>query len=79
MDFGMSGFLVYHQLSEFTQSNVHRASDAIQPSHPLSPLLLPPSIFPGSGFFPMSWFFASGGQSIGISALALVLPMNIQD
>ena len=29
--------------------------------------------------FPVSWFFASGGQSIGISASASVLPMNIQD
>ena len=35
--------------------------------------------FPASGFFPVSWFFASGGQSIGASALASVLPMNIQD
>ena len=35
--------------------------------------------FPESGFFPMSQFFTSGGQSIGVSALASVLPMNIQD
>ena len=35
--------------------------------------------FPASGFFPMSQFFASGGQSIGVSASASVLPMNIQD
>ena len=34
--------------------------------------------FPASGSFPMSWFFTSGGQSIGASALASVLPMNIQ-
>ena len=39
--------------------------------------LLPPSISPASGSFPMSRFFTSGGQSIG--ALASVLPMNIQD
>ena len=32
-----------------------------------------------SGSFPMSPFFASGGQSIGVSASASVLPMNIQD
>ena len=32
-----------------------------------------------SGSFPMSHFFTSGGQSIGISASATVLPMNIQD
>ena len=34
--------------------------------------------FPASGTFPMSQFFASGGQSIGASASASVLPMNIQ-
>ena len=35
--------------------------------------------FLASGSFPMSQFFASGGQSIGVSASASVLPMNIQD
>ena len=35
--------------------------------------------FPASGSFPMSQFFASGGQSTGVSASASVLPMNIQD
>ena len=35
--------------------------------------------FPASGSFPMSQFFASGGQSIGVSASASFLPMNIQD
>ena len=35
--------------------------------------------FPASGSFPMSQFFTSGGQSIGASASASVLPMNIQD
>ena len=35
--------------------------------------------FPISGSFPMSQFFTSGGQSIGASASASVLPMNIQD
>ena len=35
--------------------------------------------FPASGSFQMSQFFPSGGQSIGASASALVLPMNIQD
>ena len=34
--------------------------------------------FPASGSFPVSWLFASGGQSIGASASASVLPMNIQ-
>jgi len=34
---------------------------------------------PASGSFPMSQFFSSGGQSTGVSALASILPMNIQD
>ena len=42
-----------------------------------SPLL--PSIFPRSGSFQMSQLFASGGQSIGVSASTLVPPMNTQD
>ena len=43
------------------------------------PLLLLPSTFPESGSFPMSQLFASGGQSIGVSASTSVLPMNTQD
>ena len=43
------------------------------------PLLLLPSIFPASGSLQMSQLFASGGQSIGVSASTSVLPMNIQD
>ena len=35
--------------------------------------------FPGSGSFQMSLLFASGGQSIGVSASASVLPVNTQD
>ena len=34
--------------------------------------------FPALGSLPMSWLFTSGGQSIGVSASASVLPMNIQ-
>ena len=53
----------------------------MSPSHLIlcRPLLLPPSSFPASGSFQMSQFFASGGQSIGVSASASLLPMNIQD
>ena len=36
MNCSTSGFHVHHQLPEFTQTHVHRVSDAIQPSHPLS-------------------------------------------
>ena len=45
MDSSKPGSPVYHQLPEVTQSHVHRVNDAIQPSHPLYRLLLPPSIF----------------------------------
>ena len=38
-----------------------------------------PQSFPTSGSFQMSQFIASGGQNIGVSASASVLPMNIQD
>ena len=44
--------------------------------HPVSSPLLS---FPASGSFPMSQLFASGGQSIRVSASASALPMNIQD
>ena len=38
-----------------------------------------PQSFPASGSFPVCQLFASGGQSIGVSASASVLPVNIQD
>ena len=41
-------------------------------------LLLCPQSFPASGSFPVSRLFASGGQSIGASPSALVLPMSSQ-
>ena len=74
------GLPVHHQLPEFTQTHVHRVSDAIQPSHPLSSPS-PPNLqsLPASGSFQMSKFFISGSQSIGISPSTSVLPMNIQD
>ena len=42
---------VHRQLLEFTQIHVHRVGDAIQPSHPLSPLLLLPPILPSIRVF----------------------------
>ena len=35
--------------------------------------------FPASGYFPMSWFFATGGWRIGFLTLASILPVNIQE
>ena len=46
IDCSTPGFPVHHQLPEFTQTHVHRISNAIQPSHPLSSPLLLPSLFP---------------------------------
>ena len=57
------------------------AIESVMPSSHLilcRPLLIPPSIFPASGSFLISRFFSSGSQSIGVSASALVLAMNIQ-
>ena len=47
----MPGLPVHHQLPEFTQTHVHRVSDAIQPSHPRRPLLLLPQIPPSIRVF----------------------------
>ena len=51
MNFSTSGLPVHHQLPEFTQTHVHRVGDVIQPSHPLSPLLLLPPIPPSIRVF----------------------------
>ena len=73
------GFPVLHRLPEFAQTHVHWVGDAIQPSHPLSSPCPPAfNLSQHQGLFLMSWLFASGGQSIGASASASVLPINIQ-
>ena len=51
MNRSMPGLPVHHQLPEFTQTHVHRVSDAIQPSHPLLSLLLLPQIPPSIKVF----------------------------
>ena len=61
MNCSTPGLPVHHQLPKFTQTHVHRVGDAIQPSHPLSSLLLlpptPPSIkvFSNESTFCMRW------------------------
>ena len=79
MNHSMPGLPVHHQLLESTQTHVHRVGDTMQP---VSPSVVPFSrlqSFPASGSFLMSQFFISGRQSIGASASASVLPMNIQN
>ena len=78
MDCSTPGLPVHHLLLELTQT--HRPLS--QWCHPtISSSVIPFSSclqsFSASGFFQMSWFFASDGQSIGASASAWVLPMNI--
>ena len=78
----MPGSPVLHYLPEFAQVHVHWVGEAIKPSRPLlCPFWRQESLqsFPASGSFLMSRLFTSGGQSIGASASASVLPMNIQD
>ena len=79
MDCSTPGLPVHHQLLEFTQTHVHRDSDAVQPSHPLSSPPLPPPVLPASGAFPPSQCVAPAGQSPGASASASVVPVNTQD
>ena len=55
------------------ESVIHKSS------HPVFPFSSHLQSFPASGSFPMSQFLASCGQSIGVSASASVLPMNVQD
>ena len=79
MDCSMRGFPVHHQLLEVAQI---MSVELVMPSNHLilcHPLLSCLHSFPASGSFPLSQFFPSGGQSIGVSASASVLPMNIQD
>ena len=72
-----SGFPVFHHLPEFALVSIK----AVMPSNHLilcCPLLLL-SVFPSIRVFSSKSVFASGSQSVGVSALASVLPMNIQD
>ena len=79
MDSSMPGFRIHHQLLDPAKTHIHWIGDAIQTSHPL--LCPSPPAFSLSqhqGLFKWGWLFTSGGQSIGASASASVLPLNIQ-
>ena len=79
MDGSTPGFPVHHLLPELAQTHVHQVGDAVQPSHPLL-FPSPPAfyLFQHQGLFPMSQLFTSGGQSVGASTSASVLPVNFQ-
>ena len=79
MNHSMPGLPAHHPLQESTQTHVHRVSDAIQPPHPLlSPSPPALNLSQHQGLF-QSQFFASAGQSIGVSPSTSVPPMNTQD
>ena len=87
----LSHFLRPHGLQHSRQSCSSLSHRVCSNSRPLSQwcyIIISSSVtlfsfclqsFPASGSFPVSQFFTSGGQSIGVSAAASVLPMNIQD
>ena len=84
MNCNTPGFAVLHHLPEFASLSPRVCSNSCPLSwwcHPtisssVSPFSSCPQSFPASGSFPMSWLFASGGQSI--EASAAVLQMIIQ-
>ena len=78
VDCTMPGFPIPHYLLEFAQVHVHWS---VVPCNHLilyCPLLLLPSVFLSTRVFPVSQLFASGGQTIVVSASASILPMTIQ-
>ena len=75
----LPGFPVLHCLLKFAQTHVHWVSDGyLTISSTAMPFSSCPQSFQVSGSFPTSQLFASGGESIGASGSASVLPMNIQ-
>ena len=77
-DCSMPGSSGLHYLLEFAQIHIRCWWCHPTISSSVVPFSFCLTSFPASGSFPMSQFFASGGQSIGVSALSSVLPMNIQ-
>ena len=85
----MSGFLWPHGLQHARPpcpspvpgacSNSHPSSQWCHPTISSSVILSCPQSFPASGSLQMTQLFSSGGQSIGVSASASVLPMDIQE
>ena len=81
MDCSMPGLPVHQQLLELAQIQICPLSRWCYPTFSFSviPFSSCRQSFPASGYFPVSQFFTSGGQSIGVSASASVLTMNFQD
>ena len=79
MNCNTPGLPVHHQLPGSTQTHVHRVNVPTAISSSVVPFSSCPQSFPASGPFQVSQLFASGSQSIGVSATASALWMNIQD
>ena len=78
MDCSTPDFPVLCYLPDFVQTHVHWVGNAIHLSHSLHPLFILSSIFPSIRVFWNGSALHSGGQSIGASASASVLPVHIQ-
>ena len=78
MQCSVPGFPVLHHLPEFAQAHIHWVGDAIQPSHALLSCSPPAFNLSQHQSLSQSRLFTPGGQSIGVSASAPVLPMNMQ-
>ena len=75
MDCSKPGFPALHYFPEFAQTHVHWVNDAIQPSHPVLPIVLLTSIFPSIRVFSNELALCIRWPNIGASAS--VLPVNI--
>jgi len=78
-DYSTPGFPVHHHLPEFAQTHIIESAMDPTISFSVDRFSSCPQSFPASGSIPMNRLFESGGQSIGASASAAVLPMNIQN
>ena len=70
MNCSTAGFPALRHLPKLAQTHVHWVGDDIHPSHPVAPFSRCPQSCPASGWSSVSQLFASGGQSIGVSASA---------
>ena len=76
---GLPGLPLHHQLPKFTQTDVRRVGDAIQPSHPLRSTSPAFNVAQHQGIFQWVSSLHQVAEIVELQLLASVLPMNIQD